>query len=111
MFINFNKKLVNTDTIGCITTDDLTTYGFIHVHYKDGEHEVVEGVKAVEVIMRLCPAALEGRQMKYIRHRWAIHNLIGHPLMQLLAWLGFTKLGIKVHDATTPNPKVMHGKG
>jgi hypothetical protein len=110
MFINFNKKLVNIDTIDCITTDDLTSHGFIHVHFKDGQMECVEGVKAVEVVMRLCPAALEGRQMKYIRHRWAVHNLIGHPLMQVLSWLGLPKLGIRVHDVTAPYPKMNHVK-
>jgi hypothetical protein len=109
MFINLNKKIVNTDSIEWIDTVNITKYGWIHVYYKDGERELVEGVKAVEIIMRLCPAVLEGRQMKYIRHRWAIHNLIGHPLMQLLSWLGLTALGIKVHDATVPNPKITNG--
>jgi len=109
MFINCNKKLVNVDEISWIDTVNLTTGGYINMYYKDGERELVEGAKAVEIIMRLCPAALEGRQMKYIRHRWAIHNLIGHPLMQLFSWLGLASLGIRVHDATVPNPKILNG--
>lgn len=106
MFINFNKKLVNSDTITWIDTVNLVELGYIKVYYNDGLRDTVEGVKAVEVIMRLCPAALEGRQLKYLRHRWAIHNLIGHPLMQILSWLGFPTLGIKVHDLTAPYPKL-----
>lgn len=35
---------------------------------------------------------------------WAIHNLIGHPAMQILSWFGLTKLGLKIHDATCPMP-------
>jgi hypothetical protein len=109
MFINCNKKIINTDEISWIDTVNLVEGGYINIYYKDGERELVEGAKAVEIIMRLCPASLEGRQMKYIRHRWAIHNLIGHPLMQLLSWLGFSSLGIKVHDTTVPNPKILNG--
>ena len=35
---------------------------------------------------------------------WAVHNLVGHPLMQILTWLGKPELGVRVHDATTPRP-------
>lgn len=31
-----------------------------------------------------------------------IHNIIAHPLMEILSWFGFTKLGDKIHDITLP---------
>lgn len=34
---------------------------------------------------------------------WAIHNLFGHPLMQIFMWLGFPQIGINIHDTTMPN--------
>ena len=33
---------------------------------------------------------------------WAIHNLIAHPLSEVLYWIGFMRLGNKLHDATIP---------
>jgi len=105
MFINCNKKIINVDMIDWIDTKNIVELGYIRIHYKDGLQENVEGAKAVEIVMRLCPSVLEGRQLKYIRHRWAIHNLIGHPLMQILSWLHLPALGIKIHDATVPYPR------
>lgn len=104
MFVHFNSKAVNVDTIGCITYDDIKDHGRVHVHYKDGEMELVEGPQASDLLMRLCPESLEGERLKYHRGAWAVHNIFGHPLMQLCSWLGLTRLGLKIHDATVPNP-------
>lgn len=78
--------------------------GYINIYYKDSEGETVEGPEAINLIMQLCPAALEGEQAKYHRHAWAVHNLVGHPLMQIFSWLGYPQLGLKLHDQTVPNP-------
>jgi hypothetical protein len=59
---------------------------------------------AFEIIMLLQPAALEGRRLRWVKNAWAFHNLVAHPLMQLMVWLGFKKLGIRLHDATVPMP-------
>lgn len=40
--------------------------------------------------------------MKSIYCNWAVHNLVGHPLMQIFSWLGMKDLAAKVHDATVP---------
>lgn len=61
--------------------------------------------EAVDFVLRVCPSALEGKRLKWVRHAWTVHNIIGHPLMQVLAWFGFRKLGLRVHDATVPHPK------
>jgi len=34
--------------------------------------------------------------------KWTIHNLIAHPLMELLHLVGLGELGGKIHDATLP---------
>ena len=36
------------------------------------------------------------------RFRWTIHNMIGHPLMEVFSQLGRIELGNKIHDATMP---------
>jgi hypothetical protein len=33
---------------------------------------------------------------------WAVHNLIGHPLMQIFFMLKMEKLAIAIHDSTLP---------
>lgn len=64
----------------------------------------VNGPDAIDLVMKLCPSVFEGKKMKFIRHQWVVHNLVGHPLMQVLAWLGFPKLGMEIHEKTTPRP-------
>jgi len=36
------------------------------------------------------------------RFRWSVHNIIGHPLMEVCNILGYNKLGTKIHDITIP---------
>lgn len=74
------------------------------VYLTSGKTEVVEGPEAYDLLQRLCSSATEGLNLKNQRGRWAIHNLFGHPLMQIFSWLGLTGLGLKIHDKTVPNP-------
>ena len=104
MFVHYNGKVVNSDSIEWIDYSNLAKDSYIRVCEKGDLVRIVEGPQAFDVVMRLCPEALEGEQAKYNRHAWAIHNIFGHPLMQLFSWLGLTKLGLKIHDATVPNP-------
>ena len=36
------------------------------------------------------------------RFKWAIHNVIAHPLMEITYQLGFVNLSEKIHDSTLP---------
>ena len=36
------------------------------------------------------------------RFNYTIHNLIAHPIMEILHLFGLSELGDKVHDATLP---------
>jgi hypothetical protein len=104
MFFSANNKIINSESIGWIDYKNFLRLGYVRLHYTDGESEDVESPEAFNIIMKLCPEALEGKQAKYARHVWAIHNLIGHPLMQIFSWLHLPALGIRVHDLTIPNP-------
>lgn len=44
---------------------------------------------------------------KVLYKNWWSHNLVGHPLMQILNSLGFKELGTKVHDGTLPPEKTI----
>jgi hypothetical protein len=104
MFAHYNSKIVNTHIIDNVTCDDFVKYNVVHVHYRNGEMEAVTGAEAVNLIMLLCPTVLEGVRAKHIKHSWAVHNLFGHPLMQIFTWLHLTKLALWIHDTTVPEP-------
>ena len=104
MFVHYNGKIVNYDIIESVDYGALAILGSVLVHYKNKINEPVEGADAFNLVMDLCPEALEGEGLKYRRHAWSVHNIIGHPLMQICAWLGLSKLGLKIHDATVPHP-------
>jgi hypothetical protein len=36
---------------------------------------------------------------------WFIHNMIAHPLSEILYWLWMDELGVKLHDWTVPKTK------
>ena len=43
--------------------------------------------------------------MKKLYKNWTVHNLIAHPLMEILFLISFGKLkdlGDKIHDSTIP---------
>ncbi len=45
------------------------------------------------------------------RFRWMPHNLIAHPLSEVLFQLGFEELSNKLHDATVPTHEKGTGRG
>lgn len=36
------------------------------------------------------------------RFNWLFHNLIGHPIMGILVFIGFNKYGMYFHDWSLP---------
>lgn len=42
------------------------------------------------------------------KYRWTIHNLIAHPLMEIVHILGATELGNKIHDITAPSDEELN---
>ena len=56
-----------------------------------------------------CPRALkcqdettERMKMKRFYKNWPMHNIVAHPLMQILEWIGLVSMADKLHDATLP---------
>lgn len=39
------------------------------------------------------------------RFRWSLHNLVGHPLSEILFLAGLPRLADEVHDRTVPTAK------
>lgn len=45
------------------------------------------------------------------RWRWTVHNLVAHPLSELLYQVGLGGLGDRLHDATVPQHDAGTGRG
>ena len=76
----------------------------LDLHLLNGDVVTARGIDAIEAAMQLKPVLLEGHRLRFAKGQWAVHNLLGHPLMQLLALFGFYRLAFRVHDATVPRP-------
>jgi len=99
-FVRAGDKLIRTATItriDCSRIEDLS----VTVEHLGGV-DVATGLDALEVVSLLRPSALEGKRLRFARHAWAVHNMVGHPLLQLCVWLGLRGLGFAIHDATVP---------
>lgn len=42
---------------------------------------------------------------------WAIHNLVAHPLSEILYWLRLERIGNWIHDKTVPEHEQGTGRG
>jgi hypothetical protein len=105
MFIHGANTIINSNSISHIDCESYFKDGSIGLVYsKKDEVLMVSGAEATDIIMRLCPSFLEGKPVKYVKRAWMIHNLVGHPLMQVLSFLGMKELAFKVHDVTIPIP-------
>ena len=78
--------------------------GYVDVTYSGGQTRRAHDFDAFEIVMLLNPAAVEGRRLRFARHAWAVHNLLAHPLMQIMVWLGFRRQALWLHDITVPKP-------
>jgi hypothetical protein len=45
------------------------------------------------------------------RFKWTIHNVVAHPLSEILYQLGAEEVGNKIHDATVPDHWKGDGRG
>lgn len=82
--------------------------GVLNVSHK-GQVSVARDFDAFEILMLLHPAAIEGRRLRWAKNAWAFHNLVAHPLMQIMVWMGFKKQAIRLHDVTVPKPTGLRG--
>lgn len=85
---------------------DLSTTGEVYVWVKDLHQPLMcSGFLALMLVWQTSPTALEGVVRGVWKRRWwALHNLVAHPLMELLAMVGLTKAAVWVHDNTVPMP-------
>lgn len=104
MFIKVGDLVVNPNFIDYFTISNLETDLEVRVFLKTEEMVKVSGIQAIDLLMEICPSALEGRRLRWIKRAWMVHNLVGHPLMQIASFFGQNKLAMRIHDMTVPRP-------
>lgn len=77
--------------------------GRVTVNMKTKSFEAI-GFDAYRIAIERAPESLEGKRMRWVKNAWFWHNIVGHVGLQLCVWLGFKKLGMRIHDATQPKP-------
>lgn len=102
-FIKLDDGVVARDQIASIDTLLIEELELL-VYMKDGTCYNATNLNAIELLMQVCPSAFEGFRLKYHRYVWVIHNLIGHPLMQLFALLRMYGVAFWIHNVTVPRP-------
>ena len=103
-FLKLGGSLVPLCAVEEIQLDDIEG-GTVKVVHSGGRIGHAHGFDAVEAVMLTRPSALEGRRLRWRRGAWAVHNMLAHPAMQVMAWCGHGRLGVRLHDATTPVPR------
>lgn len=109
-FVKIGGALISATTIQAVDINDLVD-GIVHVYFNPDSSgrcrpsQSVGGIEAIDLVMTLKPSALEGVRLKWLRRAWMVHNLIGHPAMQLLALFKQYDWAMRIHEATIPRPK------
>lgn len=103
-FLKLDTKLIAIDDISSVDYSELESKYKITIVTKQGESAIATELNAIECLMQLKPSALEGKRLRWAKRVWYIHNLIGHPVMQILAMFGFYKQAFWIHDVTVPKP-------
>lgn len=96
--IVFNKYDISH--IDCSDIENL----IVKVTLRDGTNFIAQDIHAIELMMQIKPSALEGKRLRWPKFVWLIHNILGHPLTQILALLKLYKLAFWIHDVTVPKP-------
>ena len=103
-FVRAGSRLI---AVGAIRSADFSEIESLRVTIVHAEGtDVADGIHAIEALMELKPSALEGRRLRWAKRAWMLHNLVGHPLMQILALLRLYRQALRIHDATVPRPRV-----
>ena len=106
-FLKLDNSIVNELWIKWVDTakiEDLELTVYLEDDQGGQTIDTCTGFFAVELIWALKPGAFEGKRLKWRKGAWAFHNIVGHPGMQILAFLGLYKQAMWVHDKTVPKP-------
>lgn len=102
-FVHVDGHIWNIDNIIKVDVSRIEEL-IVKVFPLKGQPASVRGAAAIDLVMALKPSVLEGKRLRWLRRAWAIHNLVGHPLMQIAAFFKQYRLAMYLHEATVPKP-------
>ena len=102
-FLKLDDAIVERNQIAHIDTLLIEQLNVL-VYMKDGACYNATNLNAIELLMQVYPASLEGFRFRYYKFVWVIHNLFGHPLMQLFALFKMYRVAFWIHNVTVPCP-------
>ena len=96
--------------LDCVVSADFSRIEHLEaqVVLRDGQRVTATHIDALELALRIKPSVLENRRLRWPKNMWLVHNVLGHPLMHVLALLRCYKAAFWVHDATVPKPSGQH---
>lgn len=103
-FIKAGDVIIPISAVERVDMSRIEQTGEVDIVHSGGQVMTAHDFDAFEAVMLLHPAALEGRRLRWVKNAWAFHNLVAHPLMQMMVWLGFKRAAIRLHDVTVPRP-------
>lgn len=103
IYLKIDKELINSDHILKIDCSNIEKL-IVTVHLITGDVLTVNGIEAIELVMKTNPSIIEGKRLKFKKNMWIVHNIIAHPIMQILAFLKMYKIAMWIHDITIPQP-------
>lgn len=103
-FVLVDKHIWNIDNIIKVDVSRIEELS-VKVFPSKGQPIVVKGAPAIDLVMSIKPSVLEGKRLRWLKRAWAIHNLVGHPLMQIAAFLKQYRLAMYLHEVTVPRPR------
>jgi hypothetical protein len=103
-FFRHGNQCTRVDEVHHVDVGRLELEGKIYVAFLGGGGFHLDGIEAIDFLVDNAPFMLEGRRMRWRRWDWAFHNLVAHPLMQVLAFCRLSKWAMAVHDCTIPRP-------
>lgn len=102
-YVIVDDGCVRIDHIMCANID--RTLHQTTVTLTDGSTHTATGFAHLNVLFAIQPTSLEGqREIKWVKRAWMLHNIIGHPLMQIFALVGCYRIAMWFHDKTVPRP-------
>lgn len=106
LFLKAGKTVFSSEDVERLDLSSMEESETLLVKLKaDDDWIVASGFDAIEILMAMKPSAAEGTRLRFRKHAWAFHNLIGHPVMQVLAWMGFKRSAIRFHDWSAPSAR------
>lgn len=108
-YLKAGSMLYSSEMVSKIDCSEIENL-IVKLHLSVGVIIEIKGLDAIDIVMSAKPSMIEGKRFSFRKGAWIIHNVFGHPLMQLFALFRLYKIAIWFHEITIPKPKGIYEK-